>query len=147
MKSNSPISRDSDENKSLMQFCELYPNKIKIAHIIIDYKRNKLDLLSDQVKGNGDIFMISETKTDESFPVCQFEIDWFSTPFRVDRDQKVGGIMLYFREDLPEKLLSIDRTNKSCFVELNLKCTKWLINYLYNSNKSDIQILNLLVEI
>ena len=58
-----------------MQFCELYPNKIKIAHIIIDYKRNKLDLLSDQVKGNGDIFMISETKTDESFPVCQFEID------------------------------------------------------------------------
>ena len=32
-KSKSPISRDSDESNSLKEFCELYPNKIKIAHI------------------------------------------------------------------------------------------------------------------
>ena len=61
-KSKSSISRDSDENKSLRQFCELYPNKIKVAHIIINSIRNKLDLLSNQVKGNVDILMISETK-------------------------------------------------------------------------------------
>ena len=46
--------------------------------------------------------------------------------------------MLYFREDLPAKLLPIDRTNESCFVELNLKRTKWLISYSYNPNKSNI---------
>ena len=82
--------------------------------------------------------MISETKIDASFPVCRFEIDGFNTPFRVDREQKSGGMMLYFREDLPVKLLSIDRTNKSCFVELNMKRTKWLISYSYNPNKSNI---------
>ena len=109
-KSKSPISRDSDENKSLRQFCEFYPNKIKIAHIIINSIRNKLDLLSNQVKGNVDILIISETKNWSKFPVCQFDIDGFNTPFRVDRDQKGGGIMLYFREDLTAKLLSIDRT-------------------------------------
>ena len=46
--------------------------------------------------------------------------------------------MLYFREDLPAKLLSIDRTNESCFVELNLKPTKWLTSYSYHPNKSNI---------
>ena len=137
-KSKSPISRDSDENKCLRQFCELYPNKTKIALININYIRNKLDLLSDQVKGNVDILMISETKIDESFPVCQFEIDGFNIPFRVDRDQKSGGIMLYFREDLPAKLLSIDRVKESCFIELNLKRTKWLISYSNKPDKSNI---------
>ena len=46
--------------------------------------------------------------------------------------------MLYFRENLPAKLLPIDRTNESCFVELNLKRTKWLISYSYNPNKSSV---------
>ena len=82
--------------------------------------------------------MISETKIDESFPVCQFEIDGFNTPFRVDKDQKGGGIMLYVREYLKAKLLSIDRTTEGCFVELNLKLTKWLISYWYNPNRSNI---------
>ena len=82
--------------------------------------------------------MISETKIDESFPVCQFEIDGLNIPFRVDRDQKGGGIMLYFKEDLTAKLLSINRTNENCFVELNLKRTKWLISYSYNPSRSNI---------
>ena len=69
--------------------------------------------------------MISEIKINESFSVCQFKIYVFNTPFRVDRDQKGGGIMLYVREDLPAKLLSIGRTNESWLVELNLKGTQW----------------------
>ena len=103
-KSKSP---NSDENKRLRQFCELYPNKFKIPHISINSLKNKLDLLSDQVKGNVDILMMSEIKIDESFSVCQFDIYGFNTPFRVDRDQKGGGIMLHVREDLPAKLLPI----------------------------------------
>ena len=79
--SKSPISRDSGENKGLREFCELCPNKIEIVHIIINSIRKKLDLLSDQVKGNADILMISEIKIDESFLVYQFEIDGFNTPF------------------------------------------------------------------
>ena len=73
-KCESKISRDSDKNKSSRHFCEVCPNKLKIAHININSIRSKLDFLSDQVKGNVGILMISKTKTDESFPVCQFEI-------------------------------------------------------------------------
>ena len=36
--------------------------------------------------------MISETKIDDSFPVRQFEIDGFNTPFHTDRNHKGGGI-------------------------------------------------------
>ena len=39
-KSESSISRNSDENKSLRQFYELYPNKLKIAHSSINFIRN-----------------------------------------------------------------------------------------------------------
>ena len=46
--------------------------------------------------------------------------------------------MLYVWEDLPAKVLSIDRTNESCFVELNLMRTKWLITYSCNPNRSNI---------
>ena len=109
-----------------------------MPHININSITNKLDLLSDQVKGNVNILMISETKIDERFPVSQFKIDGFNTPLRVSSEQKGCDIMLYFRKDLPAKLLPIDRTNKSCFIELHLKCTKMLISYSYNPNKSNI---------
>ena len=82
--------------------------------------------------------MISETKINETFPVSQFKIDVFNTSSRVDEDQAGVGIVLHVREDLPAKLLSIDITNKNCFVELNLKRTKWLINYSFNPIGSNI---------
>ena len=114
------------------------PNKLKTAHININSIRNKLDVLLDQVKGNFDILMISETKFDESFLVCQSKIDGFNTPYRVVRDQKTGGVTLYVWEHLPAKRLSIDRTNESYFVELNLKHTKRIISCSYNLNRSNV---------
>ena len=49
-------------------------------------KLNKFHCLSEQVKGNIDILLISETKIDNSFPVCQFIIDGFSPPYRLDHN-------------------------------------------------------------
>ena len=37
------------------------------------------------------MFIVSETKLDESFPRSQFTIDGFSTPFRLDRNDEGGG--------------------------------------------------------
>ena len=34
-----------------------------------------------------DIFMVTETKLDDSFPVSQFNVEGFSTPFRLDRNK------------------------------------------------------------
>ena len=103
--------------------------------------RNKFESLSTQVKGNIDVLMVSETKIDDSFPVGNFVIDGFSTPYRLDRDSNGGGIMLYVREDIPSNLLATDEKNhiESFYVEQNLRDEKWLISSCsYNPNKSMI---------
>ena len=46
--------------------------------------------------------------------------------------------MLLFREDLPLKVFSVDKGNESCYVEVILKKTKWLINYSYNPTKNNM---------
>ena len=54
---------------------------------------------------NLDILLITETKIDSSFPEAQFEIDGFTTPYRVETDCPGEGILLYIRQDIPSKLL------------------------------------------
>ena len=58
--------------------------------------------------GNVDVFIIPETKTDESFPVGNFLIESFSSPYRVDRVSAVGNILLYVMEDISSSLLAGD---------------------------------------
>ena len=79
-----------------------------------DVKKIKFALLTEKTKGDVDILLISEAKIDESFPDNEFKNDGFSNPHRVDRNEKGGGIMLLFREDLPVKVLSVDKGNESC---------------------------------
>ena len=79
------------------------------------------ELLMHQFKDNIDILMISETKLDECFATSQFFIKGFSSPHHLDRNCNGGGILLYFRKDIPSKLLSIERDlNEAFFVEINL---------------------------
>ena len=52
------------------------------------------------------ILLIYETKLDESFPIHQFQIQGFSTPYRRDRDKNGCGILLCVREDITFKLVS-----------------------------------------
>ena len=72
-------------------------NRIKIGQLNINSIRNKFDLLDPAVAGNLDILLITETKIDSFFPEAQFEIDGFTTPYRVNRDCHGGGILLYMR--------------------------------------------------
>ena len=73
----------------------------------------------DQIKGNVDILVISETKLDESFPVGQFKIPGFVTPFRRDRNKFGGGIMVFVKEDIPAKQISNENLNiEGLFIEL-----------------------------
>ena len=48
------------------------------VHININSLINKIELVVDQVKGNIDVLMISETKIDDSFPPGDFLIGGFS---------------------------------------------------------------------
>ena len=64
--------------------------------------------------------MISETKIDENFL-----IEGFNTSYRLDRDSKGGGIMLYVIADIPSNLIAFeDKPIESFFIELNLQNTK-----------------------
>ena len=75
-----------------------------------------LEILSDQIKGNINVLLIPETKSDDSFSVGNFLMDGFSSPYRVDRDTMGGGILLYVREDIPSNLLSIKRNQLRIFM-------------------------------
>ena len=59
-----------------------------------------------------DIFLISETKLDSSFPTGQFVIKSYSTPFRLNRNQNGGDLLLYVSEDIPCKILKKDTPEK-----------------------------------
>ena len=96
-------------------------NKTVLDHLNINSIRNKFDFLAHQVKGNIDILMISETKLDESFPPSQFLLDGYSVPIRFDRNRNSGVILLYIREDIPYKILSMNKNIEDFFVEINLR--------------------------
>ena len=113
---------------------------INFGHLNINSLRNKIDFLCEQIKGSIDIFKISESKLDESFPQGQFLIDGFHTPFRFDRNKNGGGILFFVREDIPAKVLSHDfPSTESFFVEIILHKKKWLINCSYNPTKNNIK--------
>ena len=76
-----------------------------IDHISLNSIRNKLEMLSNSIKGNFDILMISETKLDSTFPSNQFTIEGYAGPIRFGRSGREGGILLYIRDDIPARVL------------------------------------------
>ena len=132
----------NNENKVLKNLRLKTSNKVIIGHININSLRNKFELLTEMVRDKVDLLMISETKLDSSFPNAQFYMKFYSKPYRLDRNSKGGGIILYVREDIPSKLISSSCTNhgKEYFlVELNLRKQKWLIICNYNPHKTRIK--------
>ena len=61
------------------------------------------DMLIEMIKGFTDVFMISETKFDNSFPGVKFFTEGYHTPFRFDRNGISGGILLYVEINLHKK--------------------------------------------
>ena len=97
-----------DECKNILNNIQIHNrNKLVFGYLNINSIHSKFELLSEQVKGNTDVLIISETKVDDSFPTGSFSIDGVSTPYCSDRDSKGGGIMLFVREDIPSNLLAI----------------------------------------
>ena len=98
-------------------------------------------MLSDIINGKIDILLISETKLDDTFPSSNFKIAGYSPPFRLNRSQYGGGLILYIREDIPSKRLNRVNSPNICecfFVEINLGKKKWLLGNFYNPSKNKI---------
>ena len=108
------------------------PNRLIGAHLNINSVRNKFELLTNIIKDNTDILMISETKLDSSFPKGQFQLHGYSEPYRLDRNGYGAGILLYIREDIPSKIIESKMNIEGFFIELNLRRKKWLLCCSYN---------------
>ena len=89
-------------------------DKLILGHLNINSIRNKFEALKFHIDNNIDIFLISETKLDDSFPTSQFLIKGLSAPYRFNRNCKSGRLLLYIREDKPSKILTY---SSNCYIE------------------------------
>ena len=116
-------------------------NRVIISRIDINSIRNKTELLSEAVLRNIDILVVFETKNDMSFPTSRFVIQGFAAPFRLDRTNTGGGILVYVRDDIPSKLLNISYVSfeiECLSIEINVCKTKWLLICSYSPHKNNI---------
>ena len=135
------VDRNTNGICELKQLRNQNLHRIIIGHLNINSTRNKFESLVSFAGNKLDIFMVSDTKIDDTFPKSQFLIEGFSKPFRFDRTEKVGGILLYIREDIPckhMKQITLNNSFERFFVELNLRSKKWLLGRSYNHHKEII---------
>ena len=137
---NIEIDSDQDSPCSILQKLRLKCiDKIIIGHLNINSIRNKIHLLADLFKDKVDIMLISETKLDSTFPKSQFVLQGFSHPHRLDRTANGGGLLLYLRNDIPNKPLPLIAGNiDSIITDITISKKKWLLAGIYNPNKSRI---------
>ena len=143
-------SEIQDESQKCENFTDIlfnirkkHSNKVIMAHININFLRNKFDMLTNSVTEYIDIIMISETKLDSTFPYALFHLKDFSNPYRLDRNCHGGEILVYVRDNIPSNLVKLDQNFdnfEGFFTELELsKKNKWLLSYSYNSHKGNIK--------
>ena len=56
--------------------------------------------------------IIMETKIDASFPSARFTLEGYHTPYRLDTNNKSGGILVYVKPSIPSPCL--------CYEELRI---------------------------
>ena len=78
------------------------PRNCIIGHLNMNSIRDKFNAVEYILsEGLADIFAISETKIDDSFPSSQFSILTDFSIHRKNRNRHGGGIMLYVRSNIP----------------------------------------------
>ena len=83
---NSNNSEEKDSQSFLKDIRINNINRLIIGQLNINSLRNKFEQLSTMISGNIDMFVISETKLDETFPAAQFSLQGFCIHYRFDRN-------------------------------------------------------------
>ena len=81
--------------------------RIIVGQLNINFITNKSDALCGVFKQKIDILSVSENKIDDTFPLAQFCVEGYSTPYRLDRTCKGGSLLLYVRDDIPSKQIKL----------------------------------------
>ena len=121
---------DSDLEKLRLS----YPNNVSVCFLNINSIRNKVNDIMSFINKSVDIIILGETKIDSSFPISQFAIDGYKTPYRLDVSHNSGGVLVYVNENIPSRILNRVKIPEDIQVipfELNLRKRKWLILAVY----------------
>ena len=106
-----------------------HPKNLFFGHLNVNSIRNKFVSIQELIKRTFDVFLISETKIDDSFPSAQSKIEGYKD-FRKDRDAFGGGLLFYVNEKLNCRSLESILPNTIIEIlplELRLLNSKWLI--------------------
>ena len=113
-------------------------DRIFLAHLNINSRRN--NLLTKYIGEKMDIFLVSETKINQTFPTALFLISGYSTPFSVYRTNYGGGLLLYVKKHIPSQLLGyknidIDKDFECLSIEIYWHSKNWSIAGTYSPSK------------
>ena len=129
-----------------------YANNTITDHLKINSFTNKFAFIEDIIKLS-DVFLVSESKIDHTFPSNQFGINSYKI-FRLDRNRFGSGLILYINKNIPCKT-SQEHIHLPNFevigIEFYQNNQKWLLLGLYqppNQKTSDFsQNLSLILDL
>ena len=122
---NLSLSKDIDQ--ILFDLKSYNPSNLNFAHLDINSVRNKFGNLKEIINGNVDIFTFAETKLDGSFPILQFELEGYYSPFRPDITIQSGRLLVYIKSSITSRQLcygSICDSIQAISFESNLRQEK-----------------------
>ena len=137
---NSRNVKDYDRNSSdpRLVFENLKPendHSLVIGNLNINSIYSKFGNLKLTIQGEIDLLVITETKTESTFPLNQLAIQGYSKPYRYDRNRIIGAVFTFVREDISTRELKIHNAPEdieSIFIEINLIKNKWLFCGCYH---------------
>ena len=121
----------------MLHFRNQNAKSLIVGHLNINGLRNKFFEVNDMLTQSLlDMFFISETKLDISFPNAQFRVPGFKH-YRADRNGNGGGIAAYIRNDLPHRRRSdlesmIVSPAEAMVIEVIIRKEVWLYYCVYN---------------
>ena len=88
--------------KTLRDLRSKHPKNVFLGHLNANSLRIKFESSNEPIKDTFDIFLVTESKFDSSFPDSQFSIPGYHI-VRKDQNKNGGGILFYINEDIPFK--------------------------------------------
>ena len=115
-----------------------------LCYLNINSLRHKIiDLRHILIHTGVEIVVIGETKLDSEFPDDQFHIDGYSfPPYRHDRNQHGGGLLMFTRKDLiTRRLENFESSNiEMICIELIISKHKWVIFSVYRPPETSLDL-------
>ena len=115
------------------------------GHLNINSIQNKFGEISDILcKNLLDIFALTESKLDSSFPDSQFMLNDFNL-YRADRSHNGGGVMCYVRSSIPHRPrpdIAVCKENiESIVIDVHNKSYRCFLIFVYRSPSTSCNIL------